>query len=274
MAQGKGKAAAYPGGLTRDVEVPKASPSVNLNPWSADLEKAFTDNLDNMRDMGVENLEQARATLRSLSRTSSGRPQSPPGRNATTLQDQWGRTVTPAGTLKTPNSRSWSVEEEQHLIEVVNECVALGLSGEPMWRVAHPKLVARGVNRPMGGMKMRWCRGLRDETKIDERRKKNDTKMLTALQGPRVPKGQRKSKGTEATTANTSESSPIRTSTSTTTPNLPTEGTTAVRRSGRLNSNVDEEMGDAPGDSPDNCAIDQSIKKDLAKGIRRRGRSL
>jgi hypothetical protein len=161
-----------------------ASPSVNLHPWSADLEKNFVSNPDNIRDLGakVGSVEEARATLRALSNYPIGAPVPPA---SAPLQDRWGRPLTAAGTIKTPNSRSWTAEEEKQLKEVVGECVAEGLSGEPLWRAAHPRLLARGVNRAMGGMKMRWCRGLREETQIDERRKKNSNKMISALQGPK-----------------------------------------------------------------------------------------
>ena len=51
-----------------------------------------------------------------------------------------------------------------------------------MWEAAHPKLKALGVIRAVGGMKMRWCRGLRKSSRIDERRRKNENNLLTALQ--------------------------------------------------------------------------------------------
>ena len=97
--------------------------------------------------------------------------------------------LTAAGTLKTPNSRSWTDEEERHLKEVVEECVAEGLAGEPLWKAAHPKLLARGVNRPSGRHEdalVPWSSSSRPRSMSVVRRIEN--KLITALQGPKVNK--------------------------------------------------------------------------------------
>ena len=212
----KGKAPAYPGGFLRNAKVPKPSPSIKLNPWSADLEKAFAAGSENVKDLDLGSLQQAQARLRAMAKIPLRQPQPPPIVDGEE-DDDYSPVYTAAGTLRTPNARSWSDVEEQHLKEVVEECVDAGLSGEPLWRAAHPKLLARGVNRPMGGMKMRWCRGLREETQIDERRKKNEKKMITALQAPKsnsTPKTARfRSSGTDYDMKTDSASSPLRKST-------------------------------------------------------------
>ena len=278
---GKGKAPKYPGGIARDADVPKPSPSVNLNLWSADLAKAFAKDSDNIRDFGLGSLEEARASLLALSKVPIGRANSPPGRG-NSRQDVWGHSLTAAGTLKTPNSRSWTDKEEQHLKEVIEECVAEGLAGEPLWRAAHPKLLARGVDRPVGGMKMRWCRGLRQQTKIDERRKKNENKLITALQGPKVnkdpkapKKGRSKGKGMHGTNISATASSPIRTSTEEVTPfSLRTAPLRKMPLFSSFDSDFDVDMRDLRDASPDSLASDDPTISDLAEGIRRRARSV
>lgn len=257
--------------------MPTASPSVKLYPWSADLEKAFTQNPDNIKDFGLGSLDQARATLLALSEAPVGPPNLP---LTAPLQDRFGRPITPAGTLKTPNARSWTAEEEQHLKEVVEECVSEGLSGEPLWRAAHPRLVARGVNRALGGMKMRWCRGLREETQIDERRKKNNNKMLTALQGPkstRNPDAQDKDKGKgkEVQADKDFDSSPARKAASNTTSSGAASAT--VRPLRLVNSspfNTDFDMPDAGEDTEDEEASNDGLSEGVLNGTRRRARSV
>ena len=274
-SNGKGKAAKYPGGFSTNAELPKPSPSVYLNPWTAPFASGFVEDPENVADFGLETLEQARATLLALSKAPIGRPKSPPGSDKVAREDRWGRPLTAAGTLKTPNSRSWSEDEEQALIDVVQECVEQGLSGEPLWQAAHPMLVARGVNRPIGGMKMRWCRGLRQETRIDERRKKNQRKMITALQGPKVnkdpnapKKGRFKVKGVHNTQGSVAASSPIRKSMGNLTPS---EIQTAPIRKF---SSFDIPMRDVREDSPDSMVSDDSNVSEMVEGIRPRAQSV
>jgi PHD-finger len=160
-----------------DEDSPAPSPSIKLKPWSADMIQSFVENSDNIRDYDLTTLATAKAALRARAAEPIGQPRKQ--RGGSNID------TTYSSMYKSPNCRSWTAEEEQHLTEVVKECSDAGLAGEALWAAAHPKLVARGVNRPMGGMKMRWCRGLRDQTKIDERRKKNK-KLLTAVQKPKV----------------------------------------------------------------------------------------
>ena len=193
-----------------DYTLSPPSATVEDKPWSAGLVSSFTQNADNVADYDLQNIDSAKNAVRNQ----AAKPLGPPIRRASEVNTY------SSTSYKSPNCRSWTAEEEQHLKEVVKECTDAGLSGEALWHAAHPRLLARGVNRPIGGMKMRWCRGLRDETKIDERRKKNNV-LLTAVQknkserDPAKPKvGRFKGKSheertrvTSATTSFDSESS-------------------------------------------------------------------
>jgi len=83
---------------------------------------------------------------------------------------------------------SWSKEEKDELVQFATECHALGHRGENFWDCVKDKMAARGVPRPVGGMRMVWLRGLREETQIDERRRQNSSKMRTAIQKSRKEK--------------------------------------------------------------------------------------
>ncbi|RMZ88521.1 hypothetical protein DV736_g4248, partial [Chaetothyriales sp. CBS 134916] len=155
------------------------SPSVEVNPWSAGIVSSFPKASDSVRDYDLTSLASAKAALQARHAQPLGKPVARPSRPG-----EEGYEYSKAS-YKSPNRLSWTAVEEQHLKNVVKECADAGLSGEALWTAAHPKLVARGVNRPVGGMKMRWCRGLRDQTKIDERRKPNN-KLLTAIQKPKL----------------------------------------------------------------------------------------
>ena len=155
-------------GLT--MEAP--SPSARSNSFTADYVGAFLQNPANVADYGLSNLDEAKTGLRAQAKKTLG-----PGRK--------GR-LTAAGTIYTPNVRSWSAEEEEILVDLVTECLAEGLTGQPLWDTVEPRLLARGVNRAIGGAKMRWCRKLRVRTGMDERRKPDDMKLQTALQVSRT----------------------------------------------------------------------------------------
>lgn len=165
--------------------LPMSTPSpVNLKPWTADLDKSFVNDPDNQKDFDLTTLERAKESLRTRPVRSATRSRSrsnPTGNlNAHSGQaNSWPHARPATGTLGKGN---WSKAEEDALSAVVKECVDAGLAGEPMWAAAHPRFLAMGFHRPIGGMKMRWCRGLRLKTKIDERRRKNEAKLLTALQ--------------------------------------------------------------------------------------------
>ena len=86
------------------------------------------------------------------------------------------------------NKGSWTQDEKDHLIACVKVSKAAGLCGELLWNDVYPKMVARGVDRPLGGMKNTWLRGLREQTGIDERRRENSSNMTTAVQKPKKQK--------------------------------------------------------------------------------------
>lgn len=62
------------------------------------------------------------------------------------------------------------------MIDIMEEASADGLSGDPLWQAVEAKMHSRGLNRKIGGARNRWMRGLREATRIDERRKKNARK--------------------------------------------------------------------------------------------------
>lgn len=76
---------------------------------------------------------------------------------------------------------AWKKEEDDVLIEVIRELTNGGLFGEKVWRKAGPIFRKRCSTRPINGIKMRWCRVLRAQSGIDERRRKSD-KLLTSVQ--------------------------------------------------------------------------------------------
>ena len=148
------------------------SPSIHANSFTTDYVGSLLANPAIIEDYGPSNLDEAKSGLRAQAKRTLG-----PSRR--------GR-LTAAGTIYTPNIRSWTVDEEEILVDVVTECMAEGFRGQPLWDTVEPRLIARGVNRAIGGAKMRWCRKLRVSTGMDERRKPDDLKLQTALQVPRT----------------------------------------------------------------------------------------
>jgi hypothetical protein len=76
----------------------------------------------------------------------------------------------------------WAAEEKTHLIPCVIASNNAGLSGESVWTDVYPKMLVQGVHRPLGGMRVAWLRELREQANIDERRRKNASKMKSAVQ--------------------------------------------------------------------------------------------
>ena len=148
------------------------SPSIHANSITSDYVGSLLANPAIIEDYGLSNLDEAKTGLRAQAKRTLG-----PIRKGK---------LTAAGTIYTPNIRSWSPDEEEILIDVVTECMAEGFRGQPLWDTVEPRLLARGVNRAIGGAKMRWCRKLRVSTGMDERRKPDDLKLQTALQVPRT----------------------------------------------------------------------------------------
>jgi hypothetical protein len=146
------------------------SPATVVNPWSADLDKSFMANPQNMIDMDIDTLEGAKESLRARAAQPLGSPQrvSPRVVNGTVV--------------KQPNKNSWTKEEDDKLVEIVKEVDAMGLVGTPLWDEVSIRMKAAGMSRVVGGARNRWMRGLREATQIDERRKKNALKLTTATQ--------------------------------------------------------------------------------------------
>ena len=148
------------------------SPSIHANSFTADYVGSLLASPAMIEDYGLSNLDEVKIGLRAQAKRTLG-----PSRK--------GR-LTAAGTIYTPNIRSWSMDEEEVLVDVVTECMDEGFRGQPLWDAVEPRLLARGINRAIGGAKMRWCRKLRVRTGMDERRKPDDLKLQTALQVPRT----------------------------------------------------------------------------------------
>jgi hypothetical protein len=146
------------------------SPATVVNPWSADLDKSFMANPQNMIDMDIDTFEGAKQSLRARAAQPLGSPQrvSPRVVNGTVV--------------KQPNKNSWTKEEDDKLVEIVTEVAAMGLAGTPLWDEVSIRMKAAGMSRVVGGARNRWMRGLREATQIDERRKKNALKLTTATQ--------------------------------------------------------------------------------------------
>ncbi|ETN38266.1 uncharacterized protein HMPREF1541_06297 [Cyphellophora europaea CBS 101466] len=144
--------------------------SATVKPWTADHDTKFLANPDNLHDLNIETLAMAKETLRARAAQPLGQPvPSAP--------------VVVSGTIvKQPNKNSWSKEEDAVLIECIGAAVKKGLCGNPLWDTVIGELHAKGVDRKLGAARNRWMRGLREETKFDERRKKNSKKLTTAVQ--------------------------------------------------------------------------------------------
>ena len=103
------------------------------------------------------------------------------------------------------NKGSWTQDEKDHLIACVKASKAAGLCGELLWNDVYPSMVARGIDRPLGGMKNTWLRGLREQTGIDERRRENSSHMTTAVQKPKKQKETERAAAGDAKTGETGE---------------------------------------------------------------------
>lgn len=136
------------------------------------------------QDLSVHTVDAAKASLRALAARPPGQAAPLPAPIPAPFR------VPVMGTVvTTPNKNSWTDEEDGILIECMTELIeARNLSGNPVWEGLEPLLKVRLSHRCIGGARNRWMRGLREETNLDERRKKNATKMTTAVQ---VPKSQR-----------------------------------------------------------------------------------
>jgi hypothetical protein len=141
-------------------------------PWTAELDEAFAEDPEVAETYSLRSMASAKAALR-LGAT-----------NAATTDDDGDFEMSdivsePSGNR---NKGSWVTEEKSHLVDCVTASYNAGLRGEVLWSDVYPNMLARGVNRPLGGMRMTWLRELRQQVNIDERRRQNASKMRTAVQ--------------------------------------------------------------------------------------------
>ena len=145
--------------------ISKPSP-FDLKPWTSDLTKSFTKDNSLSKDFNVTSLSDAKQAV--LSRPALNLPasafKSPPPKPTLT---------SPPKSVSNSHGKSWTIAEEQALVEVMNVVVNhRRLLGEEAWAAAEKLMHARGIHRKVGGMRMVWCRGLREQAKIDERRRR------------------------------------------------------------------------------------------------------
>jgi len=150
-------------------------------PWTAELDQSFVHDPETSSTYDLSTLASAKRSLRV-------------GLVGVVVDNDSGFELSDESTTTTKKVQkrvagkkggSWTKEEQDHLVEVVTETHKAGLRGENLWTDVHPRMVARGVDRPIGGMRMIWLRELRRKTMLDERRKANSAKMQTAIQKSR-----------------------------------------------------------------------------------------
>lgn len=180
-----------PGGLTAPSGLPSTSDQVipisepspfDLKPWSADLEGKFNKDSDLLQDFGVTTIDEAKAAVRArpigplepLATESQQRTTEHDGLAGDLPSAANASTTSAAKSKKNAWRKPWSEHEQQALGEVMEEVVKnQNLKSHACWTAAHQLMRSRGINRPLGGLRMVWSRGLRERSEADERRKAN-----------------------------------------------------------------------------------------------------
>ncbi|KAL9108056.1 MAG: hypothetical protein Q9227_007162 [Pyrenula ochraceoflavens] len=87
----------------------------------------------------------------------------------------------PHGSTGKPRGKPWSEKEAAIFKSVMEEFTAGGKHvGEAQWIEITARMNALGVHRPVGGLRMAWCRRFRAEFDIDERFNKNKKHLVTS----------------------------------------------------------------------------------------------
>lgn len=159
---------------TKRLETSTPSPGTP-KPWTAELDKAFAEGLEVAETYGLRSVAFAKAALLTANTATT---------NTATTSNDGDLEMSDAASEPTAKKSkgSWTKEEKDHLIECVTASHQAGHRGEDLWNEVYPNVVARGVNRPLGGMRMIWLRELRQQIGLDERRRQNASKMRTAVQ--------------------------------------------------------------------------------------------
>jgi hypothetical protein len=155
-------------------------------PWTAEVDGTFVADPDVAESYKLHSVASAKATLLHRETSAATDPPTNGSFKMPSTCDGYDGNFEISHALAEPGGKKgkvgWTAEEKAHLIQCVIASNNAGLSGESLWTDVYPKMLARGVNRPLGGMRMTWLRELREQANIDERRRKNASKMKTAVQ--------------------------------------------------------------------------------------------
>ena len=163
----------------KPLEMSSPSPGTP-KPWTAELDKAFAEDPEVAETYGLGSLASAKVALRRRGTIATTNIAT---KTATTKDDSdFEISQAASKPIRKRNKGSWTREEKDHLIACVTASQQANLRGEDLWDDVYPNMLARGVKRPVGGMKNTWLRGLREQTGVDERRRQNADKMTTAVQ--------------------------------------------------------------------------------------------
>ena len=176
MAKQKGLVIRTP---SKHLEMSSPSP-VTPKPWSDELDKTFVHDPGVAETYGLASLAFAKVALHRRETIATTNVVTKPA----TTKDGGDFEMSRAASKRIDkrNKDSWTWEEKDHLVACVTASQQANLRGEDLWDDVYPNMLARGVKRPIGGMKNTWLRGLREQTGVDERRKQNADKMTTAVQ--------------------------------------------------------------------------------------------
>ena len=164
---------------SKHLEMSSPSPGTP-KPWTAELDKALAEDPEVAETYGLGSLASAKVALRRRGPITTTNVVT----RTSTIKDGSDFEVSQAASkpISKRDKSSWTQEEKDHLIACVMASQQANLRGEDLWDDVYPNMLARGVKRPIGGMKNTWLRGLREQTGVDERRKGNADKMTTAIQ--------------------------------------------------------------------------------------------
>jgi hypothetical protein len=166
--------------ITKQKNLEMTSPSPGTpKPWTTELDETFVDP-EVVETYGLVSLASAKVALRRRETNATTNI----GTKPTTTKDGNDFEMSRAASkcIDKRNKDSWTWEEKDHLIACVTASQRANLRGEDLWDDVYSNMLARGVKRPIGGMKNTWLRGFREQTSVDERRKRNADKMTTAVQ--------------------------------------------------------------------------------------------
>jgi hypothetical protein len=143
----------------KPLEMSSPSPGTP-KPWTAELDKTFAEDPEVAETYGLGFLASAKVALRRRGTIATANVAT---KTATTKDDSdFEMTQEASKPIHKRNKGSWTREEKDHLIACVTASQQANLCGEDLWDDVYPNMLARGVKRPVGGMKSTWLRGLRE----------------------------------------------------------------------------------------------------------------